>query len=86
MQNYRPNSSNCVKSTNNKDGSKPNGSKETNTLPTAKSMWIIHVCPTTGGQLNLPVYPEETIENLKKYLSGKLKIAKERMSLLYKDR
>ncbi len=68
---------------------KPSGSGiASRPVPSGRSrtMWIIHICPTTGGQFHLPVYPEDCVENLKRYLSGKLKIPKERMSLLYKDR
>ena len=56
------------------------------TLAHQAGMWIIHVCPSTGGQLDLAVNPEDTVETLKRNISRKLKLPKEKMSLLYKER
>ena len=44
------------------------------------------VAPTTGGQFELKVSKLETIDNLKKTISKRLKVPKERICLLWKDR
>ncbi|XP_054275637.1 midnolin homolog [Macrosteles quadrilineatus] len=46
----------------------------------------ISVTPTTGGQFDLAVTKSETIENLKKLISKKLKVPKERICLLHRER
>ena len=48
----------------------------------------ITVCitPTTGGQFELAVDRNDTVENLKKIISKKLKVAKERICLLHRER
>lgn len=48
----------------------------------------ITVCitPTTGGQFDLTVDRNDTVENLKKIISKKLKVAKERICLLHRER
>jgi len=44
------------------------------------------VAPTTGGQFELKVSKLESIDNLKKTISKRLKVPKERICLLWKDR
>ena len=46
----------------------------------------ISITPTTGGQFDVLVDRNETIENLKKTISKKLKVAKERICLLHRER
>lgn len=46
----------------------------------------ISVNPTTGGQFDLAVTKNDTIENLKKLISKKLKVPKERICLLHRER
>lgn len=46
----------------------------------------INVCPTTGGDFFLTVEPYTTIENLKKQIAKKLKVSKERICLLYREK
>lgn len=48
----------------------------------------ITVCitPTTGGQFELTVDRNDTVESLKKIISKKLKVAKERICLLHRER
>lgn len=46
----------------------------------------ISITPTTGGQFDLTVDRNETIENLKKIISKRLKVAKERICLLHRER
>ncbi|XP_044579369.1 midnolin-like isoform X1 [Cotesia glomerata] len=46
----------------------------------------ISITPTTGGQFELVVERNETIENLKKIISKRLKVAKERICLLHRER
>ncbi|KAK0091949.1 hypothetical protein PV326_002478 [Microctonus aethiopoides] len=54
--------------------------------PTIESEEItINITPTTGGQFDLTVERNDTIENLKKIISKRLKVAKERICLLHRD-
>jgi len=46
----------------------------------------VTVAPTTGGQFELKVALHETIDSLKKIISKRLKVPKERICLLSKDR
>lgn len=46
----------------------------------------VGVYPTTGGHFDLQVNRTDTIEHLKKMISKKLKVAKERICLLYKEK
>ncbi|XP_034934077.1 midnolin isoform X2 [Chelonus insularis] len=46
----------------------------------------ISITPTTGGQFELVVERNDTIENLKKIISKRLKVAKERICLLHRER
>nr|XP_031846442.1 midnolin [Nomia melanderi] len=46
----------------------------------------ISITPTTGGQFDLTVDRTDTIENLKKIISKRLKVAKERICLLHRER
>lgn len=49
-------------------------------------MITITITPTTGGQFNLEMVKNDTIENLKKIVSKKLKVSRERICLLYRER
>ncbi|XP_043289517.1 midnolin homolog isoform X2 [Venturia canescens] len=46
----------------------------------------ISITPTIGGQFDLTVDRNETITNLKKIISNRLKVAKERICLLHRER
>ena len=46
----------------------------------------ITITPTTGGQFDVTVGSHETVENLKKSISKRLKVAKERICLLHRER
>lgn len=46
----------------------------------------IHVSPTTGGDFYLSVEPDITIENLKKLVSKRLKVPRDRICLLFRDK
>ena len=46
----------------------------------------VTVAPTTGGQFEVKVGKLDTIDNLKKTISKRLKVPKERICLLWKDR
>ncbi|XP_065212211.1 midnolin homolog [Planococcus citri] len=46
----------------------------------------ITVNPTTGGQFNLDMGKNDTIENLKRIISKKLKVSRDRICLLYRER
>ncbi|CAB3385335.1 Hypothetical predicted protein [Cloeon dipterum] len=50
----------------------------------SKMMLVVH--PTTGGQLEVSVCPSESVESLKKRISKRLKLSKDRICLLYRDR
>ncbi|XP_046400611.1 midnolin isoform X2 [Ischnura elegans] len=84
-----PQSGECSKgSSNNVVGSESDlsgcgcGSGVTN----SDSSITVRVTPTTGGQFDLQVAKMETVENLKKIISKKLKVPKERICLLHRDR
>jgi hypothetical protein len=63
-------------------GSSSSSSAELPPLPVIS----LTVAPTTGGQFELKVSKLETIDNLKKTISKRLKVPKERICLLWKDR
>ena len=46
----------------------------------------VTVAPTTGGQFEIKVSKSESIDSLKKTISKRLKVPKERICLLWKDR
>lgn len=46
----------------------------------------VNITPTTGGQFELTVDRNDTVENLKKIISKKLKVVKERICLLHRER
>ncbi len=48
--------------------------------------WTVHVCPTTGGQYDMKVCPQDCVDSFKKNIAKRLKISKEKISLLHKDR
>nr|CAD7269384.1 unnamed protein product [Timema shepardi] len=53
---------------------------------TSSTKITVRVTPTTGGQFDLQVAKTESVENLKKFISKKLKVPKERICLLHRDR
>lgn len=59
-----------------------------NTTQTTTNKNEITVCitPTTGGQFEITADRNDTVENLKKSISKKLKVAKERICLLHRER
>lgn len=46
----------------------------------------ITVSPTTGGQFDLDVLKTDSVESLKKLISKRLRVPKERICLLYRER
>ncbi|XP_014474695.1 PREDICTED: midnolin-A isoform X2 [Dinoponera quadriceps] len=46
----------------------------------------VNITPTTGGQFELTVDRNDTVENLKKIISKRLKVVKERICLLHRER
>ena len=49
--------------------------------------WItVHVHPTTGGQFQLQTSAADSVDHLKKLISKKLKVPKDRICLLYRER
>ncbi|KAJ8945108.1 hypothetical protein NQ318_001573 [Aromia moschata] len=46
----------------------------------------IHVSPTTGGDFYLSVEPDITVENFKKLVSKRLKVPRDRICLLFRDK
>ena len=46
----------------------------------------LHICPSTGGQLDITVSAAETVQGLQRHVAKKLKVPKERITLLYKER
>lgn len=68
----------------------PNSTSETSQHSgcgcTSGTTITVRVTPTTGGQFDLQVAKTESVENLKKLISKKLKMPKERICLLHRDR
>ena len=54
--------------------------------PRSGPKMVVVVSPTTGGQLEVSVCPSESVEQLKKRLSKRLKVPKERICLLHRER
>ena len=52
---------------------------------TNKQINII-VCPTTGGQFEVSVYPHETVSELGKKIARQLQTPQERLKLLFKEK
>ena len=46
----------------------------------------VHVSPTTGGQFQLRVATSDSVEYLRRLVSKRLRVPKERICLLYRDR
>ena len=46
----------------------------------------LQICPSTGGKFDVEVANHESIDGLKKIIAKRLKVPKERISLLYRDR
>lgn len=46
----------------------------------------VEIHPTTGGQFQLQIHKQQTVEQLKRIISRKLNLAKDKICLLYKDR
>uniref|UniRef100_A0A8D8Y9D9 Midnolin-A n=1 Tax=Cacopsylla melanoneura TaxID=428564 RepID=A0A8D8Y9D9_9HEMI len=57
-----------------------------NTNSTKSPTILISVTPTTGGQFEIPVLKSDTIENVKKIISKKLKVPRDRICLLHRER
>jgi len=53
---------------------------------TGPTLITINVTPTTGGQFDLQVSKAENVESLKKLISKRLKVPKERICLLHRER
>ncbi|XP_071444887.1 midnolin-like isoform X2 [Hetaerina americana] len=82
-----PQSGECSKgSSNNVVGSESDLSGCGCGVTNSESSITVRVTPTTGGQFDLQVAKMETVENLKKIISKKLKVPKERICLLHRDR
>ncbi|XP_050691800.1 midnolin-like [Eriocheir sinensis] len=52
----------------------------------ALQMVGVHVSPTTGGHFELRVAATDSIEFLRRLVSKRLRVPKERICLLYRDR
>ena len=48
-------------------------------------MWTVQICPTIGGAFELNIHPKENVDGLKRSISKKLKIPKEKISLLHRE-
>jgi hypothetical protein len=46
----------------------------------------IHVSPTTGGDFYLTVEPDISVDNFKKLVSKRLKVPRDRICLLFRDK
>ncbi|KAL1495089.1 hypothetical protein ABEB36_010562 [Hypothenemus hampei] len=46
----------------------------------------VHVSPTTGGDFFINVEPDSTVEDLKKLISKRLKVPRDRICLLFRDK
>ena len=49
-------------------------------------MLCVYVTPTTGGQFQLRVASTDTVDFLRKLISKRLRVPKERICLLHRDR
>ena len=52
----------------------------------SNNKWVIHICPTTGGDFELTVPYTLTVEGLKHVIEKKLKLPMDKINLLFKDR
>lgn len=62
------------------------GSSPTTTTAVAVSPMTLNVTTTTGGSFSVVVDGENSVENLKKIISKKLKVSKDRICLLHRER
>lgn len=46
----------------------------------------VHISPTTGGDFYLSIAADATVEGLKKLVSKKLKVPRDRICLLFRDK
>lgn len=46
----------------------------------------LQICPTTGGQFDLQISVDETMQGLRKAIGKKLKLPREKISMLYRDK
>lgn len=46
----------------------------------------IHISPTTGGDFNLTVSQDIPVDDLKKIISKRLKVPRDRICLLFRDK
>ncbi|KAI0231783.1 hypothetical protein LSAT2_017845 [Lamellibrachia satsuma] len=53
---------------------------------TDNGQWCITVCPTIGGHFQLQVSAQDTVDGLMKAIGKRLKIQREKISLLYRER
>ena len=67
-------------------GSNPNPIVPITAHPNNSDLCTIHICPTTGGGFDISVLYQDTIDSIKKTIAQRLKLSKERISLLFKDR
>ena len=56
------------------------------TVSEPSDLWTLRVCPTTGGVFEFKVPDTETVDNFKRTVGRKLKLSKERINLLFKER
>ena len=49
-------------------------------------IYSVIVSPTTGGNFEVKVSKSDSVESLKRIISKRLKVAKERICLLFRDR
>ncbi|XP_067135900.1 midnolin [Centruroides vittatus] len=56
------------------------------TVQTSCKQIVVYVLPTTGGQIDLHVSQDISVENLKKLIAGRLKVPKDKIVLLLKNR
>ncbi len=71
----------------------PSPSTSRSSVPTSPSVhplsgdkMIVTVAPFTGGPFSVTVNKRDTVEDLKKVVAKKLKVLKERICLLYRER
>lgn len=63
----------------------PGGACELNPATESAVPITLTIHSTTGTRYDLSVPPDETVEGLRKRLSQRLKVPKERLALLHKD-
>ena len=61
------------------------GSTDNNNI-NLPSLITLNISTTTGGSFSVDVDSNNTVENLKKIIAKKLKVAKDRICLLHRER